>query len=342
VQLRRAEPLLAQYPYSPLLDFESDADLVFVSDATRLANSSAHTGDHAAIIPAGATQWAVKLDTLMMGRDFPANWTLAAAYFRAPQRTAITAGIERGLGQKPSLPRDVVPGRWTSVFAELSSASASGGDLVFHFEPPAPTDLLCDDLVLIDNHRTFAPGVRQAGFHLVIERAGQPPLDLPTEQASIDGWRIVQVSAMRVLLASDGRAKRQAIYADGRVFLDGSPSENVGTIACAPEQGRVDRATDGDANNDGYNECRGAYEVVAATPRVDVTLTPASSDSPLDRPVLEIANLPAGALTATMQGQWLEHVERLANGNVLVELPGKIARAVTVTISVSAGVTSVQ
>jgi hypothetical protein len=345
IQLRRAEPLLSQYPYSPLLDFESDADLVFTSDASRVAGRDAHTGESAARIPAGARQWVVKLGSVMIGRAFPADWTLAVAYFHTFQRTAIRPSFENGATSHSSPPRDIAPGRWTAVYVNLTAigdGDHSGDRLVFHFDPPAPADLLCDDVLLVDNHRTFGPAVRQAGFHLIVERPNQPALDLPTELASVDGWRVVEAGAMRVLLASDGRVKRQAILADGRVFLDGAPSANVGSITCPPEQGRVDRATDGDTDNDGYNECRGAYEIVAVMPRVDVVLSPPKSESPLDRPVLEIAHLPAGAVTATMEGQWLEQVERLDNGNVLIALPATVARPVTISVSVSASITSVQ
>jgi hypothetical protein len=56
--------------------------------------------------------------------------------------------------------------------------------------------------------------------------------------------------------------------------------------------------------------------------------------TPLVRPVFEIAGLPAGTTLATVDGQLVERTSRLANGNLLIELPLAIQRPVTLNVNV--------
>ena len=97
--------------------------------------------------------------------------------------------------------------------------------------------------------------------------------------------------------------------------------------------GRVNRSSAGDADNDGYNESRGAYEIVAASGRIELTITPRAGML-LSRPVLEIAGLPAGAVRVTMEGRLVPGAVRLSGGEVLVELPGVIEQATSVNVRV--------
>jgi hypothetical protein len=103
-------------------------------------------------------------------------------------------------------------------------------------------------------------------------------------------------------------------------------------VSVAESMGRLSRATPGDANNDGYNESRGAYQVVAAGPRVELTITPRTSV--LARPVLEIVGLPPGKLLVHMEGQLVPGAVRLANGDVLLELPARVQRPTLVNVRV--------
>jgi len=103
-------------------------------------------------------------------------------------------------------------------------------------------------------------------------------------------------------------------------------------VEIAEEFGHLNRNSPGDQNNDGYDESTGAYQITATGPRVEFTLSPRSGL--LVRPVVEIAGLPAGAVTATMDGRWVEKIVRLENGNVLIELPGESAFPVTVAVKV--------
>jgi hypothetical protein len=103
-------------------------------------------------------------------------------------------------------------------------------------------------------------------------------------------------------------------------------------VSIPEDQGRLLRQTRGDANNDGYNEVLGAYQIEAAGPRLDVTLSPRTRA--LVQPVLEIANLPPGKLIATLEGRLIESAERLDDGRVLLILPHKLQRPATLNIRV--------
>jgi hypothetical protein len=92
----------------------------------------------------------------------------------------------------------------------------------------------------------------------------------------------------------------------------------------------LNRSTPGDANNDGYNEARGAYQVIASGPRVELTITPRTSA--LARPVLEIAGLPPGNVLVNMEGQLIAGAVRLSSGDLLLELPAKIERPTIVNV----------
>ena len=107
-----------------------------------------------------------------------------------------------------------------------------------------------------------------------------------------------------------------------------SPAE----VKVPSQFGRVDRNTPGDEDNDGYNEARGSYELLAAASRFEVTIAPRTAL--LARPVLEIANLPAGSVLATIEGQLIPNPHRLPSGNVLIELPARLERAAIVSVRV--------
>ena len=98
------------------------------------------------------------------------------------------------------------------------------------------------------------------------------------------------------------------------------------------ELGRVSRQTEGDANNDGYNERRGAYQLIANESRLEVTFSPRSSA--LLRPVLEITGLPAGDVLVTVEGKLIEKTTRLSDGTLLVLVPTKIDRTTTISVRV--------
>ena len=136
------------------------------------------------------------------------------------------------------------------------------------------------------------------------------------------------------------------IYPDGRMYWGGqfrvawrdlrdareqalqhaTPAE----IGIPDSMGRVNRSTPGDGDNDGYNEARGAYQIVASGSRIELALSPRTAV--LSRPVLEIAGLPAGTVRVTMEGRLVPGALRLPSGDVLIELPGPIARPTLINV----------
>jgi hypothetical protein len=144
-----------------------------------------------------------------------------------------------------------------------------------------------------------------------------------------------------------GKNKTLTLYTDGRAYRDGefkpvrSQNEDPmyaaqhkmpAEIKIAPEFGRVDRRSKGDADNDGYNETTGAYQLISSGNRMEFVITPHSPS--LVRPILEIANLPPGKVMATVEGRLVEKTARTSDGHALIELPTRIERATTVNIRV--------
>jgi len=108
---------------------------------------------------------------------------------------------------------------------------------------------------------------------------------------------------------------------------------NMQAVVSVPEdQGRVNRTSAGDANNDGYNETTGDYRIVAEARQVDVTLTPRTPA--LFHPVVQVSGLPAGKVVATVEGRLIDEVVRLPGGNVLVEIPVQVDHVTTLSLRV--------
>jgi hypothetical protein len=252
---------------------------------------------------------------------------------------------------------DVGSGRWTPVFVDLSkTASGAPGMLSIRVESKQP--VYCDDVVLLDNQRTLdaptagtPPGaawtIRENGFEVVVERMAHYRLALKTPEGAADGWTLEEANDLRARFVS-ASGHTWTMYLDGRQFQDGKfvPEGPLGELAeiysrqhetpadliVREEMGRIDRDTPGDKTNDGYNEVRGAYELIAKGARFEVTLKP--NTRLLASPILEIAGLPPGNVLATVEGQLIEKTTRLANGNLLVRLPITIERATTVNVVV--------
>ena len=146
--------------------------------------------------------------------------------------------------------------------------------------------------------------------------------------------------------SSPGKTRWLTVYSDGRTYWDGKyqplsanatsdatlarEHDSPGTVTVAEGMGRLNRNSDGDANNDGYNERLGAYEAIASGPRMEVTLAPRGVA--LVRPIIEVANLPAGKPRVTLEGRLVESLTRLSNGNILIEVPARIEQPATLNI----------
>jgi hypothetical protein len=372
VQLMRKEPAFGEMPFRVLLDFESANDLAFIAEpagmkatvegALRVDSQVAHTGAHSLQIPGGRPrEIQIKL-TSMLPSDFPGSWTLLGGYFIALENTTVRICYQ--VSSKIVLQRTVALAarKWTPVMLDLSSlsdpnttAGGPAGVLTFTTDGPA---VWCDDIMAIDNGKVLVADsqqagdqwtVRRRGFSTLIDRPGAFKLNVPTPEASAEGWRLVEANEMRIRMVDAGGKKTWTLYSDGRGYLDGKfkplidfpadqaamfveQQESPAGIAVPGEMGRVERNTPGDRHNDGYSETSGAYQLKAFGPRLDITLTPRTAK--LTHPVVEVVGLPAGRVLATVEGKLVERIVRLPNGTVLAEIPTTLNRAVTINLRI--------
>ena len=359
---------------SALLDFDSPDDITFVTSnppgTLAIDDRLARSGRASLLVPAGTRQISVKLASLLSGREFPADWTLAGAYFHCDRASRVTLSYEAGGRLVCSRSVTVAAGAWTPVMVDLAALADAEGDEVgalhLAFDPGSTATVRLDDFTLIDNHESVvdttaradagsAGGgmmddrgwrVRRRGLYWVVEAPGRFAFVVPTAHAEQGGWDVAGAFDRRVGFASAHPPGTLTIYADGRMYWGGELRAVSPALADAAEQarqhaspaqvavletmGRVNRSTAGDANNDGYNETRGAYQVVSSGPRVEMTITPRTSV--LSRPVFEISGLPPGEVLVTMEGMLIPGASRLANGDVLIEIPAQIARPTLVNV----------
>jgi hypothetical protein len=358
LQMVKTEAQLRKYPFFNLLSFESEADGVFakVEGTGQLDGTVKHTGAASLKMGAGTRGMVIKLSALHVGRDWPGDWALVGAYFYAEQAQRISAAYEVDGAAVEKYTVELPARQWTPVLLEVNGfpqekAPGAVATLRFSFDGGLAAPVWCDDVIELNNAVTLVDDngfvVRERGFAYFLEKPRAFRVMLKTPEATGQGWRMEEASEIRASFSSRGNEKFQAIYSDGRRFVDGEykPLGWVGdshAIALAhatpaaihveEDFGRVDRNTAGDANNDGYNEQSGSYQVVANGPRVEFSIVP--NTSLLVRPVIEIRDLPAGEVTGTMEGILLRRIVRLRNGHTLVELPGGLERGVTVNLKV--------
>jgi hypothetical protein len=188
--------------------------------------------------------------------------------------------------------------------------------------------------------------LERRGLSYVGAAPGKFNFSLLTDDVSRSGWKIEEANELRARFSSAGGKTRElTVYCDGRSYWDaqyralsvearnsifseehGAPAE----VVVSEELGRVNRDTSGDANNDGYNERRAAYQLVANGPRLELKLTPHTRA--LLRPVLEITGLSPGKVLVTMEGRLIDRTVRLEDGTLLVEIPMIIERPTTINI----------
>ena len=358
MQVAKVDPTLKGQRYSVLVNFELSSDDAFVSaDSGRVAIDSgkALTGRSSLCVPRGTRQVSVKLSSLLLGRPFPANWTLLGSSLYADKLTEIVLRLELADGSRVEQRAMLRPGEWNAVWLDISRLDPSASVVRLVFVLDGKTGVWLDDVLVTDNDHWYVGksdadepwSIHRRGTAIVVQSPAKFKVSLDTVLAKPGGFIVDETSPMRAKFSSNGDAKEVTIYRDGRSYWDsafrplspqarGEPAEQHDAPAgmSVPEgMGRVDRRTPGDANNDGYNERVGAYQVVAAAARIDVTLAPRSA--PLWRPMLEIAGLPAGAVLVTVEGRLVESSVRTPGGNVLIELPFKIDRPATVNIRVN-------
>ncbi len=368
VQLRREEPQLREDVFRDLLDFESGSDSIFVKTNAPAAIDAlhAHTGRSSLLISGGATSANVKLASLLSGQKFPGPWTLVGGYFYCTEPGQITISLSSDSVAKP--PRRTValiPGRWTPVLLDIARQpdqvvdSQFSGDLEFTIDNPRRGPIWIDDLMVVDNTRVWYESsatsadtrsdwtIRQRGFRTEVNSPGKFNLYLSMPETAESGWRTDEANAIRARFSSTGKQKLMTVYADGRQYLDGKlkiltegqPADGLqsqhakpGTIDIPEAMGSIKRDTVGDENNDAYNETRGAYQITATGPRLDLKISPASSK--LISPVLEIEGLPKGTILVTMEGRLVSGVVRTKDDHVVIQLPGEIERETAVNITI--------
>src|SRR4051794_10018369 len=182
--------------------------------------------------------------------------------------------------------------------------------------------------------------LERRGLSYVASADGKFNISLLTSEASAGGWKLEEANELRARFNSEGTdARALTVYSDGRSYWDGqyrpisavarnsifaeehaSPAE----VVVPEELGHLNRNTPGDANNDGYNEQRGAYQIMATGARLEVTLTPRSRA--LVRPVLEVRGLSAGKVLVTTEGRLIDRTVRLEDGTLLIEIPTVLER----------------
>jgi hypothetical protein len=367
--LRTAEPLglvavrteaqLKKYPFRILQQFEHPVDLAFVivdGPAAALSTDRAHTGSSSALLERKTGSATIKLPSLLSSVKWPGQWTLVGAYFFAEKPQKMRAVYEIDGRAAINYAVEIPANQWTPLLLDISAiegaAAAKVGLLRLIFPDTLKQPLWCDDVVIMNNtsevvepKKNTAWSVEERGFKYIV-RTSNTVITLKTPEAAEHGWTLEEANAIRARFRSTGPEKLKVIYSDGRQFIDGvlrplgiKPSvvidiqtyhQNPARLEIQEEFGRANRNAPGDKNNDGYDESNGAYQITAAGPRVEFTLSPRSGL--LVRPIVEIANLPAGPVSVTMDGRWVERVVRLENGNVLIELPGESAFPVTVMV----------
>lgn len=370
LQLVKKEPSLKGERFSNLLAGEEDSDLVFVSTNAALPRRDAkraHTGRSSIQIPAGVGRVTFKLSSLLAGQSFPADWTLVGLYLYATRPTTASLSYWENEQILAAGSTTLRANKWSPLFVDLtsltqsahSSATMASPNLVLVLDLDGPGEVWLDDLMLVDNTKQLVSekdagemfdswSIQRKGYQIVGDAPGRFRFSFATPERSDQGWTVREANAMRLWLTSNGTKKNELIYSDGRVYVDGQysaigmPAKGDPTLAeqhaspaelaVAPELGRVVRQSEGDANNDGYNETMGTYELLATGPRLEVRITPRSSK--LSRPVFEIRGLPPGKVLANLEGRMVERLVRLDDGTLLMELPARIERPTTLSLRV--------
>ncbi|MCC6424897.1 MAG: hypothetical protein IT447_15600 [Phycisphaerales bacterium] len=362
IQLRRLDDQSQWRRYDVLLSFESESDRVFVDcgpNTGKRDTQIAHAGHGSLAIPAGAQSIDIKLSSLLRGRKFPGDWTLVGAYVYTEQpltlHTSYLAG-EKSLGR-----RDIpIPARqWTAVFIDLTKLDPNLPMGMMQIHTDGSAAIYLDDVMLVDNRQVLVDTtsadsqlegwkIVRRGFAIDGDAPGRFRFALDTPESASNGWVVQQVNALRALFTSEDKSKTLCIYPDGRAFWDGvyrpmgsmeqlgqtiaQQHENPAEVQVLDESGKLNRSTPGDANHDGYNECRGAYQLKSTGSRMQIRLTPHTASVVL--PVLEIAGLPAGKVQVTIEGRLVDQWVRMEDGEVLVVIPARIQRTTLIDIRV--------
>lgn len=358
-QLQDQDDSLQDQRVRTLLDFEHESDLVFTeSEGPVSVSSLAQTGKFSLQFSQPVITF--RIHSVLFSTPFPGEWTLLGAYARPQMDTGVEVQLLDGENVLARTHKTIPAGRWSfagiDLTRHLSVIQASPEKrfrlrMIFDSAGGLATTLI-DNVLLINNTRTLLDTrsnettgwlIRRVGYSTRIEAPGRFHIEALTPAASDSGWILSEYSATRVILQSAGPIRTWVLYSDGRMIQDGqiriqgSLDPDVAEAHKTPAVIQPDETTvtlrmhtPGDSDNDGYNEMLGSYQLSAKGPRVQFTLRPGAV--PCVAPYFEISDFPPGSVTAMVEGRLIESAERLPDGRVLLRLPLRVDRPMTITV----------
>ena len=358
-ELTRQDDQLVGQRFRTLLDFEHDTDAVFVRGGQTSITSPGHTGQHSLSVECDQTS--ISIDPLLYGTHLPGEWTLIGGYVRLPGlggrlHTSLVVDGKTVAASE----REIAPDTWVFTGIDLTDPALS-------YELPKAQHVglmiqtqsdrfLLDDVLLVNNRKSLVTttlpevpvwSIERVGFATKVQEKGMFDVSIPSSVGNANGWSLEEADPIRARFVNSEN-KTLTMYADGRVIKGNTMSlapgasaalaashERPGEVIVDESTGRLNRDTPGDANNDGYNETRDAYQIVAAGSRLSLRLVP-NGDTPVASPVFEIRNLIGQNITATVEGRLFRSIWRVDDSTVLVMLPITIDRPTEITIKTSA------
>lgn len=367
----RYTPPADQYVKSKLIDFDSPYDTTFlIARDVKLTDDPDQPGNRvlnaaSAQIKLGALvrgrdfpgAWDLLGVRVRSAQSTPITLDLVAVSTPTTNRVANGTAVPPAGAPMRSASAQA-EGAWTIQWIELKAFPTSmpaNADLVLRIRSNDGTALLIDDVLLAQSHTVVSQSaVPQSGEPWQVRRSalkwqvmvGEKEIfSLAAAPFIRDGYRAIEANPVRAVFAS--ATGMVAIDRTGRVIENGeakldagvmsvaktvAENESPAIIEVASEFGRIERNLPGDQNNDGYDETRGCYTVIASAPRLNITLTP--QKFPVKWPVIEIVGLPAGTVSVWLEGQTVPWVTRLSDGKVIVELPIRLERPVAFQVRV--------
>lgn len=349
-QLQTQDAELVGQKFRTLLDFEHPADRAFVS-GLNLTHSNGHTGQSAAGVRNGGT---VSVSSLLFGSTLPGEWTLLGGYVavnQGPITTSLWAdGQEVARTTRPAAGNEYMFAAVDLTTARCRERLPRAKQIELRFDLPGrpSAGFSLDDVLLVDNRRTLVDTSAEPKLGWTVSISGLSlgitaatfRTTLPLVSGDAGGWATDEANAVRVRLHNTA-GETWTILPDGRSIrngrltsLDGSrKSSQAADVVVDESTGRLDRETAGDPDNDGYNERRVAYQIVATGPRLKLRLSPRGGSA--DPPVLEVRGLPREKTAVTVDGRLIDQTACLPDGTLLVLVPMTLTESVEVTVGVS-------
>jgi hypothetical protein len=342
---------------STVLSFDSPADAVFVrSISGSVSQVRGEVGTNSLSLTGNSPGVVIRLASLVRGRPFPGDWSAVGLRLRADASFGATLELRAsGVTLASAQLTQTVAAQWNLLAVEVPDhVDPESVELALAIDSQQRNiEVAIDDLTLIANDRAIQTPVMSAIRKGPAWRIVGPTFEtrLPSDIATESPMRLMEWSKIRMVFASTQSPPRwvsidslgRQIEASGGVVTYsyiGNQRDNSswrlamrspGEVSVTQEQGRVDRQSVGDFNQDGFDESRNSYRVVANAKRLDITLTPGGV--PLENAVIEIDGLQsANEISATLAGQIIRTIERTSSGTVLIEVPSRVERAVIIQV----------